>query len=1314
MRATRLALAATVVLALACAILAAAGPQASKPQWQRYLTGEDTGKAAELAREQARLQAAGKFDEALKVAQSLADLRTKAQGADHWQTVDARHQVTAIRQVLKQDAAGRKEYADVALLQSQSAALQARGRYREAETLQAKSLAIYRKVLGEEHPVTALAYNNLANIQHSQGKYAQADESLRNALVIWRKVLGEDHPETARGYNNLAIGLRAQGRYPQAEAACRKALTIRRKVLGEEHSDTAGSYNSLGNVQNAQARYAQAEESYRKALAITRKLLGEEHALTAQSYNNLGVGLDAQGKYTEAEKVHRKALAVRRKVFGEEHPTTAESYNNLAMNQNAQNNYEEAEKNLRKALAIRQRLLGEEHPRTAISYNNLAYNLNAQGRYADADKNYRKALAIYRKALGEEHTHTALGYSNLANNHNTQGDYIRAEEGYRRALAISRKVHGEEHPVTATSYNNLANNQMSQGKYVQAEEGFRKALDIYRKVYGEEHLSTTICYGNLANNQNAQRKHATAEESLRKLLAVSCKIHGEEHLNTATIYYHLAACLHDQRKHDQAEPFLRKALTIFRKIRGEEHHETAKSYDALATNLEDQGKYAEAERTFHKALAICRKVLGEAHLETALAYNSLASNQLAQGRYVEAEEYFRKGADRFDKVRGRIASSGLDRAARTSKDSPLSRFAALLARNDKPAAWQRFEQSLGRGTWDDLSARLRRPAAERDKQSALVARLDRLDRLVERSFSVKKPTDEQLEQRKELLTQQRQTQEALNDFMADLEKRYGPVGGQVLDRAAIQAALPADAALIGWIDIPGQPKAKDPNGEHWAVLLRSAGEPVFVRLPRSGGKGEWNAADRLPADLRAALQNDRGVWQPLAQRLRKQRLSPLAEHLKATDRLPAVRRLIVLPSPALAGVPVEVFAEDYTVSYALSGTLFAHLRKQLAPKSKGLLALGDPVFDVPAGAAEPPLPPGGVLLTAVTPGGNAARAGLRPNDELLSYAGKTLTRPADHQAAMETADKAPITVRVWRDGETFSRRVAPGKLGVVVANDPAPKALAEQRRLDRRLASRGGEEDKWAQLPGTRAEVEALARLFGKEPAPLLLFDSSASEQRLSKLAKRRELGRYRYVHLATHGEVDNRLPLRSAVILSRDDLPDAGKQLDAGLPIFDGRLTAREVLEDWRLDSDLVTLSACQTALGKYERGEGFIGFAQALILSGSRAVCLSLWKVDDAATALLMERFYQNLLGKRDGLKTPLPKAEALKEAKDWLHRLPREQAVQRLAGLTKGVARGKGRKMQPLLPAPPAAAGGAKEDDRPYAHPYWAAFVLIGDEH
>jgi CHAT domain-containing protein len=95
-------------------------------------------------------------------------------------------------------------------------------------------------------------------------------------------------------------------------------------------------------------------------------------------------------------------------------------------------------------------------------------------------------------------------------------------------------------------------------------------------------------------------------------------------------------------------------------------------------------------------------------------------------------------------------------------------------------------------------------------------------------------------------------------------------------------------------------------------------------------------------------------------------------------------------------------------------------------------------------------------------------------------------------------------------------------------------------------------------------------------------------------------------------------------------------------------------------------------------------------------------------------MTRFYQNLLGQRDGLKGPLGKAAALAEAKAWLRELSRDEAVQQAARLTDGVERGKNRKRLPLLPQVPAAKADAEgKGDRPYAHPYyWAAFVLIGD--
>jgi CHAT domain-containing protein len=269
-------------------------------------------------------------------------------------------------------------------------------------------------------------------------------------------------------------------------------------------------------------------------------------------------------------------------------------------------------------------------------------------------------------------------------------------------------------------------------------------------------------------------------------------------------------------------------------------------------------------------------------------------------------------------------------------------------------------------------------------------------------------------------------------------------------------------------------------------------------------------------------------------------------------------------------------------------------------------------------------------------------------------------------------------------------------------------AIAENRKLQQVLvAARGGDED-FAPLPGTRREVEALAQLFNARDRPArTLLGPDASEPELERVAAGGELGRFGFIHLATHGVIDEDAPARSAVILIQTGLPDPLDQVLHQKPAYDGRLSVREIQRGWDLKAELVTLSACETALGRNLGGEGFVGFMQALLMSGTRSVCLSLWKVDDRSTALLMRRFYANLLGARPGLSQPMPKAEALAEAKTWLRSLDVDEASSELDSLERG-GRRPARK-----PAVTAATASKAATVRPYDHPYyWAAFVLVGD--
>jgi CHAT domain-containing protein len=161
-------------------------------------------------------------------------------------------------------------------------------------------------------------------------------------------------------------------------------------------------------------------------------------------------------------------------------------------------------------------------------------------------------------------------------------------------------------------------------------------------------------------------------------------------------------------------------------------------------------------------------------------------------------------------------------------------------------------------------------------------------------------------------------------------------------------------------------------------------------------------------------------------------------------------------------------------------------------------------------------------------------------------------------------------------------------------------------------------------LPWTRRELEGLR---GLAPSASLFVGPEATEQRAKALQ-----GAHRVVHFACHGISNADFPLESGLALS---MPGAWKEGEEN-----GLLQAWEVFESVRIDADLVTLSACETGLGKELRGEGMLSLTWAFQYAGARSVVASLWEVGDASTAELMRRFYGHL-------GQGLSKAEALRRA-------------------------------------------------------------------
>lgn len=161
-------------------------------------------------------------------------------------------------------------------------------------------------------------------------------------------------------------------------------------------------------------------------------------------------------------------------------------------------------------------------------------------------------------------------------------------------------------------------------------------------------------------------------------------------------------------------------------------------------------------------------------------------------------------------------------------------------------------------------------------------------------------------------------------------------------------------------------------------------------------------------------------------------------------------------------------------------------------------------------------------------------------------------------------------------------------------------------------------------LPYTRDEVMGIGKLFPPDQRQLYLGADAREET-----VKSEKLDEFRYIHFATHGFLDELHPGRSGILLSRS--PESEE---------DGMLQTGEIMR-LKMNADIVTLSACSTGLGKIVNGEGVLGLTRAFFYAGAKNVAVSLWNVNDSATATLMESFYRNL-------HRGLPKREALRQAK------------------------------------------------------------------
>jgi tetratricopeptide (TPR) repeat protein/CHAT domain-containing protein len=1131
------------------------------------------------------LYSAGKFGEAIPLAEKSLELTRTQRGPDHL------------------DTAARMLW--LALL------YQSQGRYAETEPLFKGALAINEKALGPDHPDVGVSLASLALLYRAQGRYAEAEPLYKRSLAIREKALGPDHADVGTVVNNLADLYRAQGRYADAEPLMKRALAIAERALGPDHPDVGASLASLALLYESQGRYAEAEPLFKRQLAINEEALGADHADVGKSLNNLAYLYSAQGRYTDAEPLFKRALAINEKALGVDHADVGTVVNNLADLYRAQGRHADAEPLLKRSLAIIEKALGPDHPDVGLSLNNLAGLYRDQGRYAEAEPLYTRDMAISQRTLGPDHPEVGRAFGSLALLYRHQGRYAEAEPLFKQAIAIMEKALGPDHQDVGLSLYNLAALYQEQGRYAEAEPLEERALAIREKAFGPDHPEVGESRGSLAQLYQSQGRYGEAEALFKQALSISEKALGPDHPNVGISLNNLAEFYRAHGRYGEAELLSKQALAITEKALGPDHDYVGRNLVSLAGLYRVQGRYAEAEQLLKRSLAIIERAFGSDHPDVSVPLNGLAVLSFEQLNWQEAADYWRRSTGVIVRRAQRGASDkGKSQSGKQKSEAERSSWqfrqlvkAVYRLLPEGPSADANLAREVFQtaqwGLASDAAASLAQMAARGangDPRLAAVVR-ERQDLIAEwqQRDGVRTATVS-------LTPQQRdRAAEAANVArLAEIDRQLANID-QLLrldfpDYAAfsrpeplsveqVQADLRPDEALILLLDTP----VWNPTPEEtfiWVVTktdmrwVRSElGTPSLQRevaALRCGldYDGTWGASGSRCADLLKISYADVNHQNGMPLPFDRDRAYALYRTLFGQiEDIINDKHLLIVPSGALTQLPFQVLlteksdAANGDDTYRRAAWLIRKHPLTVLPSVSSLKALRELAKD-----------------------SRASRAMIGFGNPLLDGPDVSYGRWAAAARSKQSCPAAPKQRVGALSGERH-RGVLPLELR---------RGLADVAQIRMQVP-----------LPETADELCAVAHDLRVDSKDIWL-GARATEADIKRLSDTGELSSYRIIHFATHGALAGEVSGNSepGLLLTPPDKATEGD---------DGYLSASEITA-LKLDADWVILSACNTAAARAEGAEALSGLARAFFYAGARALLVSHWAVYSDATVKLI----------------------------------------------------------------------------------------------
>jgi CHAT domain-containing protein/tetratricopeptide (TPR) repeat protein len=792
----------------------------------------------------------------------------------------------------------------------------------------------------------------------------------------------------------------------------------------------------------------------------------------------------------------------------------------------------------------------------------------------------------------------AVARNNIGGMLDLLGEPQKALESYRQALALNRANgdRGDE----ANVLNNIGKIESSLGNWQSALDDYNLAVALARqagniKYEGALQQNIGIAYLRLGNSEEAL---ATFEQALSLRRAA-----GDKSGEAATLEV-IASAYGSTKRLDKAQQYLEQALALDAAL-GDRRAEANVRRD-LGRTYADLGKLGEAEASIRKALELERSVqdrrgtaIAELELSRVLALEKQPGNSMEQAQQALAE--FRAVGDRHSEAGAleSIARVESDRGNLTAARDRMELALRLDEENRTHADSEQLRASFfatrqdSYGFYIDVLMRLHETGAALEASERSRAR-SMLDMLAD--ADIRTGVDPKLIDREREITNTLNAKgsrllpmAATNPQAAALQQEIRDLETQYQDvEAAIRKNSPGYAALAQPSPLKVSGIQQDLLDEDSLLLEYSLGSERSYLW--AVGKHELHAFE-LPAREKIEAQVEQVVSLLTARSVVK-RLETPVEKQKRVAAADAALEAAARELSRMVIEPAATVLGNNKLVVVPDGAL------QRLPFSMLPVGKGEPLIV----AHEVVMLPSASALAVLRP----QIAARRPASKMLAVFADPVFDRTDARAGRQAA-RSPVPLT---DTRILEHLEVPGESAAAGLRIPRLRYTAQEADQILSVAHNG------ANLKAVGFQANRAAATSG-------------------------QLSEYRYLHFATHGYLDTERPSLSALVLS---------QIDEKNQPEDGFLRVNDIYNS-RLSAELVVLSACQTGLGQEVRGEGLMGLTRAFLYAGAPRVIVSLWNVNDRATAELMTNLYRSMLreGKRPAAALRQAQLEMRKQ-KQW----------------------------------------------------------------